>query len=423
MATATRDFQIFAKPMGAICNLDCHYCYYLQKEELYPEDESFRMADDVLEDYIVQHIQASPESAINFFWHGGEPTILGLDYYQKIVALQRKHQPEGRRITNGIQTNGLLLNDDWCRFFAAAEFAVGLSLDGPPELHDPYRVTKGQRPSHAQVLKGYNLLRKHRVSCDILCVVHDLNVEHPLRVYRHFKELKAQYISFIPLVEMHLQPFRTLEDVGPRSVSASSFGEFLCTIFDEWVRHDMGQVMVQIFEEVAMFARGQGHALCIFRRTCGDVPVLEHNGDFYSCDHFVNPQHYIGNIRETPLFEMLNSPEQRTFGQSKQDTLPRYCQECDVLAMCNGGCPKDRIIQTPDGEPGLNYLCAGYKRFFTYSRPVVTKLAALSREGKRPEELMRVLQAEAVQVRPKAGRNDPCPCGSGQKYKRCCLTA
>lgn len=419
MTTATREFQIFAKPIGAICNLDCHYCYYLQKEDLYPDSTSFRMHDDLLELYIVQQIEASPNAEINFFWHGGEPTLLGLDYFRKIVALQQKHQPAGRRISNGIQTNGILLDEAWCRFFAAEGFAVGLSLDGPQALHDAYRVTKGQGPSHKQAMRGYNLLRQHRVACDILCVVHAENVNYPTQVYRFFKQIKAKYISFIPLVERLPD---TPGEVGPRSVPADAFGTFLCTIFDEWVRYDIGQVMVQIFEEAALSARGQGHALCIFRQTCGDVPVVEHNGDFYSCDHFVEPAHRLGNIRQTSLVDLFESPEQRAFGQAKLDTLPRYCQQCEVRSLCNGGCPKDRIIRTPDGEAGLNYLCAGYKQFFTHSRPVTAKLAALWRAGKPSEQLMQMLRTTAVQAKPKAGRNDPCPCGSGQKYKRCCLS-
>jgi uncharacterized protein len=419
MTTATREFQIFAKPIGAICNLDCHYCYYLQKEDLYPDSTSFRMADDVLEAYIVQQIEASPQPEINFFWHGGEPTILGLDYFRKIVDLQRKHQPPGREIRNGLQTNGLLIDEAWCRFFATEGFAIGLSLDGPQALHDAYRVTKGQGPSHQQAMRGYKLLRQHRVPCDILCVVHAENVKYPTQVYRFFKQIKAEYISFIPLVERLPD---ALGEVGPRSVPADAFGTFLCTIFDEWVRYDIGQVMVQIFEEAALAGRGQGHALCIFRRTCGDVPVVEHNGDFYSCDHFVEPEHRLGNIRETSLVELFESPEQRAFGQAKLDTLPRYCRECEVRSLCNGGCPKDRIIRTPDGEAGLNYLCAGYKQFFTYSRPFMAKLAALWRAGKPPEQLMQTLRAASVQTTSKAGRNDPCPCGSGRKYKRCCLS-
>ena len=420
MATATREFQIFAKPVGAICNLDCHYCYYLQKELLYPETTSFRMPEELLEDYIVQQIAITREPTINFFWHGGEPTIIGLEYFQKIVALQHKHQPPGRRITNGIQTNGVLLTEEWCRFFAAENFAVGLSLDGPQALHDIYRVTKGQKPSHKQVMQGYRMLRQHKLPVDILCVVHDQNVQHPLQVYRYFKEIKAQYISFIPLVE---RQGMASGEVGPRTVPAEAFGTFLCTIFDEWVRQDIGRVIVQMFEEAARPALGLDHSLCIFRPTCGDVPVIEHNGDFYSCDHFVTPEHRVGNIREIPLLQLLESPQQHAFGQSKRDTLPRYCQECEVLAMCNGGCPKDRIIQTPDGESGLNYLCAGYKKFFLHSWPYMAEFAALRRAGEPPQRLMQRLQATEVKTRAKVGRNDACPCGSGRKYKQCCLNA
>ena len=418
MAKASFEFQIFAKPAGARCNLDCHYCYYLQKELLYPETESFQMPDDLLEEYIIQQIAIAPEPAIPFFWHGGEPTILGLDYFRKIVALQRKHQPEGRRVTNSIQTNGVLLNEEWCRFFAAEGFAVGLSLDGPQALHDRYRVTKGQQPTHKQVMQGYRLLRQHKLPVDMLCVVHAQNVQYPLQVYRFFKEIKAQYLSFIPLVE----PQPSAEGgVSPRTVPAGGFGIFLCTLFDEWVRQDIGRVIVQIFEEAARPAYGQDHSLCIFRSTCGNIPVIEHNGDFYSCDHFVTPEHRLGNIRETPLGALLESPVQRSFGQDKLDKLPRYCRACEVRSMCNGGCPKDRIIQTPDGETGLNYLCAGYKHFFRHCLPYTARWADLLRAGQPPERLMKILQAEDVKDRPKAGRNDPCPCGSGRKYKKCCL--
>ena len=418
MVKASFEFQVFAKPAGAICNLDCHYCYYLQKELLYPETESFRMSYDLLEDYIIQQVEIAPEQEINFFWHGGEPTILGLDYFRKIVELQRKHQPQGVHITNSIQTNGVLINDEWCRFFAAEGFAVGISIDGPQALHDQYRVTKDQNPTHKQVMQGYRLLRRHKIPVDILCVVHAQNVQQPLQVYRFFKEIKAQYISFIPLVES--QPSAE-SCVSPRTVPADAFGVFLCTIFDEWVRQDLGRIIVQIFEEAARPAYGQDHSLCIFRNTCGDVPVVEHNGDFYSCDHFVTSEHRLGNIRETPLVELLESPRQRAFGQAKRDKLPRYCRECEARNMCNGGCLKDRIIGTPDGEADLNYLCAGYKRFFTHSRPSLARLAALRIAGQPPERLMKLIQAEDVKERPKVGRNDPCPCGSGRKYKKCCM--
>lgn len=418
MVKASREFQIFAKPAGASCNLECHYCYYLQKESLYPDSKSFRMPVDLLEEYIVQQIEIAPEPVINFFWHGGEPTILGLDYFRQIVDLQRKHQPRDRRIANSLQTNGALLSEEWCRFFAAEGFAVGLSLDGPQTLHDQYRVTKSQKPTHKQVMQGYRLLRQHKIPVDILCVVHARNVQYPLQVYRFFKEIKAPYLSFIPLVE----PRPPVENgVSPRTVPADAFGIFLCTIFDEWVRQDVGRIIVQTFEEAARPAYGQEHSLCIFRTICGDVPVIEHNGDFYSCDHFVTPEHRLGNIRQTPLAELLENPAQRAFGQAKLNKLPRDCRECEVRTLCNGGCPKDRVIHTRESEAGLNYLCAGYKRFFKHCRPYVGRLADLRRAGQPPERLMKMVQAEDGKARPKAGRNDPCPCGSGRKYKKCCL--
>ncbi len=420
MVKASREFQVFVKPAGATCNLDCHYCYYLEKELLYPETESFHMSDDLLEEYILQQIKIVPEPTISFFWHGGEPTLLGLDYFRKIVELQRKHRPENRRITNSIQTNGLILNEDWCRFFAAEGFAVGLSLDGPQALHDRYRVTKGQKQTHKQVVQGYRLLRQHRIPVDILCVVHAENVQHPLQVYRFFKEIKAQYVSFIPLVEFDNSDHK---GVSSRTVSAEAFGIFLCTIFDEWVQQDIGRIMVQIFEEAMRPANGQSHSLCVFRKTCGDIPVIEHNGDFYSCDHFVTPEHRLGNIRETALLTLLESPAQQAFGQAKLNNLPRYCRECEVLVMCNGGCPKDRIMQTPEGEAGLNYLCTGYKRFFQHCSPYMARLAALRRAGQPIERITEIMQAKNDNGIPKAGRNAPCPCGSGRKYKKCCLIA
>ena len=417
MVKASREFQVFAKPIGSICNLDCYYCYYRKKEHLYPKGKSFRMPDEILEAYIVQHINASPETVIRFSWHGGEPTVLGLGYFRKIVALQRKHQPSNRRIANGIQTNGTLLDESWCRFFAAEGFAVGFSLDGTQEMHDQYRVTKDQKPTHEQAMRGYKLLQKHRVYTDILCVVNAYNVQFPLQVYRFFKQINAQYISFLPLVE----PQPDAEGgVSHISVPAEAWGLFLCTIFDEWKDQDIGQVKVQIFEEAARTAFNQEHSLCIFRPTCGDIPVVEHNGDFYSCDHFVDVEHYLGNIKEIPLVELLESPVQRAFGKAKLETLPRYCQNCEVRAMCNGECPKNRFFKTPDGKSELNYLCAGYKRFFTHCQPFVSEVAA---QWSRQNLKQQIQPERATDVRTslKTGRNDPCPCGSGLKFKKCCL--
>lgn len=417
MTQASRQFQVFAKPIGPTCNLDCHYCYYLDKKHLYGEGKSLRMPDDILEAYIVQHIAACPDPVIRFSWHGGEPTVLGLDYFWGIVALQRKHQPPNRRITNGIQTNGTLLDEEWCRFLASEGFAVGISLDGPQELHDLHRVTRDQSPTFERAIRGYKLLQEHQVSTEVLCVVNADNVRHPLQVYRFFRDLGASYITFLPLVEP--QPGAP-DGVSLRTVPSEAFGDFLCSIFDEWTGQDIGRIKVQIFEEAARTAFGQEHTLCVFRETCGDVPVIEHSGDFYSCDHYVDVEYCLGNIRETHLVDLLESPAQRAFGQAKLDTLPRACRVCEVGAMCNGGCPKNRILRTPDGQAGLNYLCAGYKRFFGHCQPFVSAVAALWRQ-QALEQQGPPKRGTEVQPARQIGRNDPCPCGSGKKYKRCCM--
>lgn len=416
MVTASREFQVMVKPIGAVCNLDCGYCYYLKKNDLYPEARQLRMADDLLESYIVQHIEACPIELIFFSWHGGEPTLLGLDYFRRIVELQRKHRPPGRRILNGIQTNGTLLDEDWCRFLAAEGFYVGISMDGPKELHDGYRVAKNQQTTHKQVLQAYRLLKRHRVHCDMLCVVHNRNVRQPAAVYRFFKEIGVEYLQFLPLVARMENG-----EVSAATVPAEAYGTFLCTIFKEWIAHDIGRIGVQNFDEAARPFLGMEHALCISRQTCGDAVVVEHNGDFYACDHFVDPEHRLGNIRETRLVELLESPALREFGRRKRDALPAYCRECDVLDLCNGGCPKDRIARTPAGEEGLNHLCAGLRRFFTYSRPYLQRMAAFQRSEEPTEKFMQQVRSEDTEASRQAGRNDLCPCGSGKKYKRCCL--
>jgi uncharacterized protein len=374
------------------------------------------MPDSLLEEYIVQHIAASPDPVIPFSWHGGEPTVLGLDYFRRIVAHQARHRPAGRRIVNGVQTNGILLDEAWCRFLAAEGFGVGLSLDGPPDLHDCYRVDRGQQPTHARVMRAYRLLRQHGVGCDILCVVHARNVRHPKSVYRFFKEIGARYVGFLPLVTREGEQG---EGVSSETVPADAYGAFLCTIFDEWRTQDVGRIAVQVFEEAGRAARGLEPTLCVFRQTCGDVPVIERTGDFYSCDHFVDPTHRLGNIRDTPLVELLESAPQRAFGHAKLDCLPRCCRVCEVRAMCNGGCPKDRFTRSAEGEEGLNYLCAGLKRFFTHSLPHLRQLAS-PRSGSEPGEGGAPASAQDAPASPAAGRNDPCPCGSGRKYKKCC---
>ena len=417
MAKSSRAFQIFVKPAGAHCNLTCQYCYYLDKTGLYPGRQTLRMADDILEQYIIQHIAAATEESIMFSWHGGEPTLVGLNYFRKIVEVQQRHKPSNRRIINGIQTNGTLINAEWAEFFANELFVVGISIDGPAELHNRYRLTRDRQPTHESVLRGYKILQQYGVACEILCVVNACNVQFPTQVYRYFKDLNAKYLTFLPLV---VQQPPHQNEVSEHTVPALAFGEFLCAIFDEWKSQDIGRIKIQIIEEATRTAFNQDHTLCIFKKICGGVPVIEHNGDFYACDHFVEPAYFIGNIMETPLVRLLESPQQQNFGRAKLYTLPAYCRECAVREMCNGECPKNRFIQTPDGEKGLNYLCAGYKQFFTHCQPFVDQVAIQWRRQQAGQPTSHP-KSSINRTTGKIGRNAPCPCGSGRKYKNCCL--
>ncbi|MDP4223900.1 MAG: anaerobic sulfatase maturase [Bacteroidota bacterium] len=368
MSVGLREFQIFAKPVGALCNLNCRYCYYLKNNNLLTPGKKPLMDDRILEKYVVQHIQTSSGEVIMFSWHGGEPLMAGIEFFRRVTALQRKHWPDGRRIVNGIQTNGTLIDEKWCRFLADEKFVVGISIDGPGNLHDMFRLHADGRPSFSKALKGYRMLLRHGIVAEILCVVNAFNVREPLRVYRFLKDLGAGYITFLPLVE---RCHDSETEVSEISVPAREFGEFLITVFDEWVEKDIGKIKVQIFEEAIRPAFGQEHTLCIFKETCGGVPVMEYNGNFYSCDHYVDSEHFIGNILSGSLSDFLDSPQQVAFGERKKLLLPDYCVECEVRAMCNGECPKNRFIKTPDGDEGLNYLCEGYKVFFRHSLPFV----------------------------------------------------
>ena len=374
MSNKIREFQIFAKPAGPICNLRCKYCYYLEKKDLYPERKSFLMTDEILEKFIIQNIEASTEEIINFSWHGGEPMLAGIDFFRKAVEIQKKHKPGGRLIINGIQTNGTLIDEEWAGFMAEENFIAGVSIDGPEDLHNKFRRSPGNKPTHHDVLRGWRILQQYGVTSEILCVVSAMNAKHPLVVYDYFRSLGARFMTFLPLVVK--QP-GSATDVTSESVTAEEFGEFLITIFDRWVEQDIGEIKVQIFEEAARTAFGQEHTLCIFKIDCGGVPVLEHNGDFYSCDHYVDDEHLVGNIKNGSLTAFLDSRQQKRFGRAKSRKLPRYCLECEVRSMCNGECPKNRFINTPDGEPGLNYLCQGYKKFFNHCRPFVEAVAAM----------------------------------------------
>jgi uncharacterized protein len=365
-----REFQVFVKPAGALCNLNCSYCYYLPKADLYSPRLS-SMPADLLEIYIKQHMDATTGRTIFFSWHGGEPLLAGLEFYRYAVGVQKKYCPAGKKVLNGIQTNGTLLNEDWCRFLAEEQFTIGLSMDGPEEMHDQFRKDRKQAGSFRKVLAGYDLLVMHGSDPEVLCVVNAANVKYPLETYRFFRHLGISYITFIPLVE----PLEGGAMVSFNTPSAEAFGAFLSSIFDEWLNHDIGRIKVQIFEEALRTAFNQDHTLCIFKPQCGSVPVVEQNGDIYSCDHFVDAAYKIGNIRESSLSKALDSIQQKAFGGSKLTSLPEYCKSCDVRSMCNGECPKNRFIFTPTGEPGLNYLCNGYKQFFNHCKPFVQAVA------------------------------------------------
>jgi uncharacterized protein len=412
-----RAFHVMLKPRGAVCNLECAYCFYLAKEDLYPAGQ-FRMSGEVLDTYTRQYIAAQGVPEVTFAWQGGEPTLMGLDFFRRAVELQEKYRRPGMKIQNALQTNATTLDDAWCSFLREYNFLVGVSLDGPRELHDAYRVDKGGRPTFDRVMAGLTLLKQHGVEFNILACVHAANSGHPLEVYHFFRdEVGAQFLQFIPIVE------RDGDGAGtPRSVTGRQYGQFLVAIFDEWVGRDVGHVFVQIFDVALAAWLGQRPGLCIFDETCGLALAMEHTGDVYACDHFVEPQHKLGNLADIPLLDMVDSEQQQRFGLSKRDSLPRYCRECPVRFVCNGGCPKDRVLHTPDGEPGLNYLCDGYKAFFTHIDLPMQMMAAELRAGRPPANVVFLLgraEAELQRRCAQAGRNDPCPCGSGRKFKHC----
>ena len=380
------------KPRGSICNLDCHYCFYLQKETLYPQS-TFRMADDLLEHFVRQYIEAHatlPE--VTFAWQGGEPTLMGLPFFERAVALQQQYRRPNQRILNALQTNGVLLDDGWGQFLGANDFLVGVSLDGPAALHDVYRRDKGGQPTFERVVAGIDVLKQHQVPFNILTCVNAANVQHPLTVYRCLRdEIGAEFIQFIPIVEPAVEPAPASALVSPRSIDGAAYGAFLIAIFDEWVRRDVGRIAVQMFEAALGVWSGRGPGLCIFDETCGRGLAMEHNGDVYACDHFVAPAHLLGNIRTTALIELVDSPAQVAFGQAKLDGLPGACRRCPVRFACNGGCPKDRLLTTADGEAGLNYLCAGYLAFFSHIDRAMQAMALLLHAGRDPATIMRVL--------------------------------
>jgi uncharacterized protein len=378
-------FNVMAFPTGPVCNLDCEYCYYLKKTELYPDTESFKMSEETLEEYIKQYIESQPGPVVNFGWQGGEPTLRGLDFFKKAVELQKKFAPKGWKIENSIQTNAVLIDDQWAKFLKDNNFLVGVSLDGSQELHNKYRRDKGGKGTHQKVLAGIKKLKEYEVEYNILAVVNNVNSKKPKEVYQFFKEIEADFIQFIPIVEKNPEG-----NILSRSVGSEEYGKFLIGVFNQWI-NDLGEIYVQIFEESLSAWAGFGANLCVFGEECGRGPVMEHNGDLYACDHFVDPEYKLGNINDKSLLEMMNSKQQQEFGRAKQEQLNPKCLECNYLFFCNGGCPKNRIIDTGD-EYKLNYLCEGYKLFFDYIDPFMNKLAQMVKQRKSPKLMRKEMQ-------------------------------
>lgn len=377
-------FNIMVKPRGPVCNLDCQYCYFLKKTALYPGSD-FRMDEALLAEFTKQYIQSQPTDDITFAWQGGEPTLMGLPFFERAVALQKEFAQPGNQIQNVIQTNGTQLDEAWGKFLKKNKFLVGISIDGPEALHNAYRVDKGGKPSFQQVMDGLRILKRHQVDFNVLTTVHSANADHPLKVYRFLRDrIKTQFLQFIPIVELDESG-----NVTDRSVKGEKYGQFLIHIFDEWIKRDVGKVFVQIFDIALAKWLGVRGGLCIFEETCGQALVMEHNGDLFSCDHYVDPEFLLGNIKIKGMFKLIGSKKQVRFGQAKLDRLPRYCRQCEVRFACNGGCPKNRLVNTPDGEAGLNYLCQGYRAFFKHINQPMKTMAEMIRQHQPPANIMK----------------------------------
>ena len=416
-------FHVMAKPTGARCNLACDYCFFLKKDRLYP-GSGFRMSDETMEAYIRQTVEGQIAPEVTIAWQGGEPTLMGLDFFRRAMAVEKKCARPGLSIGNSFQTNGILIDEEWCRFFHDNSFLVGLSIDGPRDLHDAYRRDKVGRPVFDKVERAARLMQKNGVEFNILCTVNAANSLRPLDVYRYFRDdLGARYVQFIPIVERDNESgSQEGARVTGRTVDPGAYGRFLVEIFDEWARRDVGVMFVPFFDAVlSSYFYGQS-SLCVLRPSCGNTLALEHNGDLYSCDHFVEPAYRLGNIGETPVAELVSSERQRAFGRAKTETLPRVCRECAFLFTCHGECPKNRVLTTPEGEPGLNWLCRGLRAFFEHADRPMKIMSDLLRRGQPAAGVMRIL-SEPAGPGPagpeRTGRNEPCPCGSGIKYKKC----
>lgn len=432
-------FHVLAKPIGPICNLDCEYCFYLKKQELFPESKSFRMNEETLEAFTRGYIECQPQGCreVNFAWQGGEPTMLGVKFFRRAVELQEQYARPGMSILNSIQTNGTLLDDEWGEFLHENNVLVGISIDGPEEIHDEYRFDKQGRGTFDDVMRGLDVLKRHEVEYNTLTVVQNRNSQDGKGIYDFLKSIGSTFFQFIPIVEPDPEaPENALgARVSPRSVESAQYGRFLSDVMDRWLElDDVGKIFVRDFDTSLAIVVGHPSPLCVNAEVCGRAVAIEHNGDLFSCDHFVNEDDRIGNVLNQSLTAMLDGLQQTGFGNDKRDGLPAYCRECEFLGLCNGGCPKDRIINTPDGDPGLNYLCAGYKIFHEHSLPVFRKMAQCL-SIRRPasdyaiiDDIMReqadAQMREAMSERDteqEPGPNEPCLCGSGRKFKKCCL--
>lgn len=409
---APRSFHLLSKPTGAICNLNCSYCFFLSKEQLYP-DSPFRMSDELLETYIRQLLESHRDQEVTVAWQGGEPTMMRLPFFARSVELVQKHKRPDQRIEYTIQTNATLLDDEWGAFLKEHDFLVGISIDGPREIHDTYRVDKGGKPTFDRVMAGLDVLNRHEVRWNALTTVHRANEAHGLAVYRFLRDdLGAQFAQFIPIVERASNgPIPHGDQVTERSVSPQGYGRFLVEVFEEWVRRDVGRVYVQMFDTSLANWLGVSGALCVHSETCGTALALEHNGDVYSCDHFVEPDYLLGNIEQTHLLDLVASPRQVAFGQAKRDRLPAQCLSCDVRFACHGGCPKDRFTRTADGEPGLHYLCASYLEFFRHVDRPMRFMASRLRVGGHADDVMAWYARLDAKGRSKADPRDDPPSG------------
>ncbi len=415
MLKTSEPFVVMAKPVGPVCNLECGYCYYLKTGQQYTHPHAFKMSDALLETYVRQYIEASPGPTVPFVWHGGEPTLAGLDFYRRAVDLQKRYLPAGWSCWNNLQTNGTLLDDEWCSFLANAHFDIGLSIDGTNWVHNTYRKDKRGRGSYDLAVAAARRLQAHGIQPDLLCTVTSDSVKDPVAVYRALRDLNTGWIQFIPIVRRELDG-----NVTPDSVPSDGYGRFLSAVFDDWVQHDLGKLNVQQFAEMLLVWSGGKASACWMAPTCGRVLILEHDGSVYSCDHFVTPEHRIGDLETSLLAELVDSPVQRRFGENKSATLPAQCRTCRWLTVCNGSCPKDRFLTAEDGTPGLNYLCKGLRYFFAHAEEPLRRVIESRKRGMRPEDIMARLRADSAARWRGVGRNDPCPCGSGLKAKQCC---